>query len=165
MVACTGHARVTGGRTKVDGQWLTYQDLAVRLGVTPEAARRRAIRGKWARMPGNDGRTRVRAPDDWCPQGAPDVRPDASALVTALESHIKTLQGENETLKQHFAAADGRAERLAAELAARDAQHAAELKAEQTQTEKAIAAFSSLAEQLDALAAERARPWWRRFAG
>jgi len=52
MVACTGHARVTGGRTKVDGQWLSYHELAVRLGVTPEAARRRAIRGKWARMPG-----------------------------------------------------------------------------------------------------------------
>jgi hypothetical protein len=30
----------------------------------------------------------------WRPQGAPGVRPDASALVTALESHIKTLQGD-----------------------------------------------------------------------
>lgn len=33
------------------------------------------------------------------------------------------------------------------------------------QTEKAIAAFSALAERLDALAAERAKPWWRRLAG
>jgi hypothetical protein len=41
----------------------------------------------------------------------------------------------------------------------------AELKAEQTQTEKAIAAFSALAERLDALAAARARPWRRRLAG
>jgi hypothetical protein len=38
------------------------------------------------------------------------------------------------------------------------AQHTAELKAEQARTEKAIAAFSSLAERLDALAAERAKP-------
>jgi hypothetical protein len=38
-------------------------------------------------------------------------------------------------------------------------------KAEQAQTEKAIAAFSALAERLDALAAERAKPWWRRLAG
>jgi predicted metal-binding membrane protein len=52
------------------GEWLTYQEVAVRLGVTPEAARRQAIRGKWARMPGNDGQTRVRLPDDWRPQGA-----------------------------------------------------------------------------------------------
>jgi hypothetical protein len=28
-----------------------------------------------------------------------------------------------------------------------------------------IAAFASLAERLDALAAERARPWWKRLAG
>jgi len=56
--------------------------------------------------------------------------------VTALESHIKTLQGENEALKEHLAA-------------------------EQAKTEKAIAAFASLAERLDALAAARAKPWWR----
>jgi hypothetical protein len=136
------------------GEWLTYQEVAVRLGVTPEAARRRAIRGKWARMPGNDGRTRVRLPDDWHPQGAPDVRPDASALVTALESHIKTLQGESEVLKQQLAAAD-----------ARDAQHAAELEAERAQTAKAIETFAALVERLDALAAARARPWWRRLVG
>jgi len=35
-----------------NGQWVTYRDLAVRLGVSVEAARRRALRGKWARMPG-----------------------------------------------------------------------------------------------------------------
>ena len=56
--------------------------------------------------------------------------------------------------------------RVIAEFAACDAQHAAELKAEQAQTEKAIAAFAALAERLDALAAERAKPsWWRRMAG
>jgi len=58
-----------------------------------------------------------------------------------------------------------RADEAIAAFAARDAQHAAELKAEQAQTEKAIAAFSALAERLDALAAERAKPWWRRLAG
>jgi hypothetical protein len=52
-----------------------------------------------------------------------------------------------------------------AKVAARDAQDAAELKAEQVKTEKAIAAFASLAERLDALAAARAKPWWRRLAG
>jgi hypothetical protein len=30
---------------------------------------------------------------------------------------------------------------------------------------KAISAFSSQADRLDALAAERSRPWWRRRAG
>jgi hypothetical protein len=40
---------------------------------------------------------------------------------------------------------------------------AGDLAAEQARTEKAIDAFASLAERLDALAAERARPWWRRL--
>ncbi len=61
-----------------------------------------------------------------------------------------------------LAAERAKAERLAAEVAARDAQHTAELKAEQARTEKAIEAFASLADRLDALAAERAKPWWRR---
>jgi hypothetical protein len=54
---------------------------------------------------------------------------------------------------------------MIAEFAARDAQHAAELKTEQAQTEKAIAAFSALADRLDPPAAERARPWRRRLSG
>jgi len=33
------------------------------------------------------------------------------------------------------------------------------------QTGKAIAAFAALAERLDALAAECAKPWWRRLTG
>jgi hypothetical protein len=143
MVARTGSARAD----TMDGQWLSYEEAAVRLGCTPEAARRRAIRGKWARMPGNDGRTRVRVPDDRRPQGAPPVRPDDSALLHALEAHIVTLKGENETLKGQLAAA------------------VASLAAERAQTEKAIAAFAALADRLDALAVERLRPWWRRLAG
>ncbi len=51
-----------------------------------------------------------------------------------------------------------RAEKQAAELGA-------DLAAERAKTEKAIAAFAALAERLDALAAERARPWWRRLVG
>jgi hypothetical protein len=47
------------------------------------------------------------------------------------------------------------AERLAA---------AADLESERARTEKAISAFASLADRLDPLAAERAKPWWRRWA-
>ncbi len=135
----------------MDGQWVTYRDLAVRLGVSVEAARRRALRGKWARMPGNDGMTRVRPPDDLSDRRAPDVRadavPDNPALVTALEGHIETLKTDIERLEAQLAGAG------------------ADLAAEREKTGKAIAAFSALAERLDALAAERARPWWRRLAG
>ena len=40
---------------------------------------------------------------------------------------------------------------------------AADLAAERARTDAALAAFASLADRLDALAAERARPWWRRL--
>jgi hypothetical protein len=140
------------------GEWQTYRQVAVRLGVSVEAARRRALRGKWARLAGNDGKARVRPPDDLSPPCAPDIRPDAvpdtSALVAALEGHVETLKADVERLEAQLAAAE-----------ARDAQHVAQLAAEQAKTEKAIEAFSALAERLDALAAERARPWWRRLAG
>jgi hypothetical protein len=160
----------------MDGQWLTYRDLAVRLGVSVEAARRRALRGKWPRQPSNSGVTLVMPPDDLSDRRAPDVRADKAALVTALESYIKTLQGEVETLKQKLDAADtqlaveraaseARAERQAGDFAAREAAFAVDLAAERARADKAIAAFASLAERLDALATERARPWWRRLVG
>ncbi len=84
----------------MDGEWLTYAEAAVRLGVTPEAARRLAIRGRWQRMPGNDGRMCVRLPGPW---RVPPVRTD-DVLLHALEAHIEALKGENETLKAQLAA-------------------------------------------------------------
>jgi len=89
----------------VDGEWLTYRDLAVRLGVSVEAARRRALRGKWRRQPGNDGMTRVMPPDDWRPPGAPDVRADTAEATSANAATIKALQAHVGTLKEQLAAA------------------------------------------------------------
>ena len=66
-------------------------------------------------------------------------------MITALEAHV-------ETLKRQLTAAE-----------ARLAQHVADLTAEKARTEKAIEAFSALADRLDALAAERANPWWHRL--
>ena len=200
-----------------NGAWLTYQEAGDRLGVSPEAARAKAARRRWRRQIGNDGLARVRIPEDEraagdrqvttrsCEAGdraliarsSPARKPVDQALVTALESHIKSLQGENEALREQFAAAEARAGKQAAEFAARDAERLAMLAAEQAKTahgiaaledhnatlkadverldadlahereraDKAIGAFAALAERLDALAAARARPWWRRLAG
>ena len=49
----------TGGPT-MEGDWLTYEQAAERLNVSPEAVRQKAIRGRWQRVVGNDGRARVR---------------------------------------------------------------------------------------------------------
>ncbi len=148
----------------MDAQWLTYRQIAVRLGVSVEAARRRALRGKWARMPGNDGMTRVMLPDDWHPPGAPDVRADSDRVSSADATTIKALEAHVETLKAQLAAAEARIDKQADDLVAHDTAYAAGLAAERARTEKAIAAFASLAERLDALANQR-RPWWRRLAG
>src|SRR5208337_4326955 len=169
------------GRAEMDdesGGWLTYQEAGDRLGVSPEAARAKAARKRWRRQIGNDGRARV-----WLPAGEhaagdrqvttrarepgePPVitrsprahHPVDPALVISLESHIKTLQGENEATKEQLAEARARLaaaetllEKQAAELTDRTAQHAADLVAERATTEKAIAAFSALADRLDAL--------------
>jgi hypothetical protein len=39
--------------------WLTYAEAAGRIGTTSEAVRQRAIRGKWPRIRGRDGKARV----------------------------------------------------------------------------------------------------------
>jgi hypothetical protein len=95
---------------------------------------------------GNDGTARVQPPDDLSAPCAPDVRadanaiaPDNSALVTALQGHVETLKADVERLESMLAD-------------------------ERARTSAAISAFAALADRLDALAAERARPWWRRLA-
>src|SRR5689334_9315154 len=44
------------------GHWLTYRELAERLGITLEAAQQKARRGRWPRQDGNDGRRLVLVP-------------------------------------------------------------------------------------------------------
>jgi hypothetical protein len=61
--------------------------------------------------------------------------PDDWARLYVLEATIETLKAENEILKRRLAAAEMRA------------------------------AQAAITQRLDAQAAERARPWWRRLAG
>ena len=71
---------------------------------------------------------------------ATPVRADNLALLYVLEATIEILKTENEILKRQLAAAEAQAaitQRLDAQAA----------------------------DRRDQLAAERARPWWRRLAG
>lgn len=95
--------------------WVTYFELAEVLALpSPEAARQRAIRKRWRRQTGNDGRARVlvdldavRTPSEHLsgrpfehPDEGSDERPaerspegvDAEA-VQALRDHVETLRG------------------------------------------------------------------------
>jgi DNA primase len=156
----------------MDDPWLTYKQAADKLGVSPQAARQKAIRGRWPRTRGNDGQARVQVPEQpprmrTAYGQAPDIQlVDAlRGQLAALESHIKTLQADNEALKEQLAsertAFAGREAALTADLAAELARTAQEA----DKAGKAIAAFTALAESFDALAAARARPWWRRLVG
>jgi hypothetical protein len=46
----------------VETKSLTYEELAQALGIAPASAKRLAIRRKWTKQRGNDGRTRVSVP-------------------------------------------------------------------------------------------------------
>jgi hypothetical protein len=164
---------------------MTYQELANALRIEPASAKRLAIRRKWPKRPGNDGRARVGVPFDAFPERAADddtggaggdevLRPAArtsdttsddtgavTVAVTALTNHIKRLESELEVMKQERDAALARgAERdvIAAQV---DALRSV-LEAEKLRTEewKAVAdRFASQAEKL-AEAAEARRSWW-----
>ena len=91
--------------------WMTYPELAQHLGITADAARQRANRGRWRRQRGNDGKPRVLVepevlqlavqtrptgvqPDvrlDVRPAPAP-VQPPEPQLVAALEAQIGFLK-------------------------------------------------------------------------
>ena len=152
---------------------MTYAELGEALKIAPASANRLARRRRWARVPGNDGKVRVAVPEEALvpPARPPDSPPDSPSdsppvsppdkLVNALEAHLATVSEQLAVAEARLAAADAR---LAA-ADARDAQHTVDLAAERAQTAKAIAAFAALADRLDALAAERARPLWRRLIG
>jgi uncharacterized small protein (DUF1192 family) len=134
-----------------DGQWMTYTEAGVRLGINAEAVRRRADRGKWARMPGNDGRTRVLVPEDVRAPQAPPVRADTSALVSALEAHITTLKADIERLTTELAGERAaRQAELAGERAVHQDQLAAERAGRQADQERAAAGQADQEQQLAA---------------
>ncbi len=78
------------------------------------------------------------------------MRPFETADVVFIE----TLKAKHATVKARLAAAE-----------AQDAQHAEEIAAEREKADKAFAELLRVADRFAALAAERARPWWRRIAG
>jgi hypothetical protein len=158
------------------GEWFTYRQAAELLSVSTEAVRQRAKRGRWQKTLGNDKRTRIRPPDGWNDVTRIDGRvqrlreSDERALsnqvIRALEAHV-------ETLKTQLAAAEHRTEKQAAEFAAREARHAADLAVERTLADRMSARVDQMtadlaveqAQRVEAekrLAADLPRGWFKR---
>ncbi len=88
----------------METQSLTYKQLAERLGVKIDSARKTVRRKGWERVQGNDGTVRISVPMDRlirpsdCPQDSPQDSPEGNsdeaqlALVPVLEAQILGLQ-------------------------------------------------------------------------
>jgi hypothetical protein len=146
--------------------WLTYREAGERLGCTAEVVRYRALRGKWPRRRGNDGRARVQLPEDAhsvrTPERTSRANPEHTPFGPGADARPRK---PHQDLTGGQRSVEGTACRERAAFAAREAALAGDLTAEKARADKAIAVFAALAERLDALAAERARPWSRRLVG
>lgn len=123
-------------------QTVTYAELAARLGITEDSAKRLVRRRKWPRKAGNDGKMRIDVPVDRLvvtpdsPEDTPPVSPpvspegrpgdDSAVTIARLEAEISGLKALVE------------AERARADATATDRDR-----------------WHNLA----------MRPWWRRLAG
>lgn len=78
----------------MDTESLTYRELAERLGVKPESARKTAQRKRWKRVTGNDGLARVLVPIEALarPQDVPEDIPADSHPLQELEGRIEILK-------------------------------------------------------------------------
>jgi len=163
------HARRTlGGQTAMamtDGQWTTYNEAAVRLGISSDAVRRRAARGHWARTRGNDGLARIQVPDDVSAPRRGDVQGDTAALVSSLEAHIATLKTEIERLTAELAGERERGDRVIADLAGERAEHQEQLAAAMSQLVELARRLAAIAETQTSAEPEPPRHWairaWR----
>jgi hypothetical protein len=159
-----------------ESPWLTYREAAEALGVSRQAVRLRAIRGRWPRTKGNDGEARLQIPETSYRVRTAHVPGSDVSLVNSLREHIETLKAqlaeETAALRQHNATLKAELEHRGAEIDTLKAQLAASeervtaadarASEESAKTAQAIAAFESLAQRLEAMAEAR-RPLWHRL--
>jgi hypothetical protein len=134
--------------------WLTYRELAQALGISAEAARQKAVRARWQRQRGNDGKARILVDPEaekaaHTPRRRLDEHPDERRTFEALEAHIATLKE-----------AVAKAEALG-EQASKRVDH---LVTELVEMSMRMAEQAAVADRVRAeFDAYRARPWWRRL--
>lgn len=139
-----------GMDTDRDTVSLTYDDLANALGIDVQSARRRALRSKWPKTRGNDGRARVHVPVTVLPaatetgatKNVPVVPAQATVagLVAATPeslSHLMSQVAELAEVRQRLGHAEGEAVAFREALSHERVQAAAERRrAEALQVER-----------------------------
>jgi hypothetical protein len=143
-------------------KWMSYDELAAVMGINRESARQLAIRKRWGRRKGNDGKARVGVPEEALrpttgPSTAESTSPAPSESTSDDTSPIRVLTRHIERLEQELATAKEKAterDTLAAQLDA--LRTVLEIEKQRTDEWKAVAdRFALQAEQLSAR-----RPWW-----
>jgi hypothetical protein len=93
----------------MDVEWLTYDEIAERLGMGRESARTLVKRKRWARQQGNDGRAHIGVPieeiqsrEDQAGERSPERSEERTGEVLAvLTRHIERLEAQlDETHKR-----------------------------------------------------------------
>src|SRR5215218_4136753 len=103
-------------------KWMSYDELAAAIGINRESARQLAIRKRWGRRKGNDGKARVGVPEevlrpDPRPATGPETGPSPSestsvapsddrSPIRVLTRHIERLEQELVTAKEKAAERD-----------------------------------------------------------
>jgi len=72
---------------------LTYNELAERLGIKPQSARKLVQRKKWKRVSGNDGTMRIHVPLENMPC-TKDSHADTSHPIHELQKKVAVLETE-----------------------------------------------------------------------
>ena len=144
------------------GEWVSYSELAQRRGIDRDSASRLAVRHRWRRRKGNDGRAHVLVPADYLSPAVVDSPPDSpldmsprhvavlEAAIAALEAAQKATLEALERERGRVDAAEARADRIE-QRADRVEVAAAELEAQ----------LRGQVEALTAAAAQRAPLTWR----
>jgi hypothetical protein len=167
----------------VNTQWLSYEELGQALGIAPASAKKLATRRKWARRPGNDGRTRVAVPIERleCRRDSPqdragdvpravpedeDGRDKGEALVPVLHRHIERLEAELVAQRAEREAMRERSEGLTSrQIEAEEASAAPVLRESVEAFKAALHSERLLRDELRHELDLARRPWWRRLAG
>ena len=127
---------------------LTYADLAERLGIEVASAKARAVRSRWHRARGNDGRTLVHVPVEAlaAAPAAKGPKPDAAHIHAAHEAEMHRVQANHEAELHRFHAA-----------------HEAELRRQSEAMKATIEAHRAEAERLAKLVDRLTEPWSARL--
>lgn len=100
------------GTVSVTTENLTYKELAARLGVKQESARKTVQRKRWQRVTGNDGVVRIIVPVDALPQSvdspddSPKDSPSDSMTVRELQAKVEGLMQLIEAERHRATAAE-----------------------------------------------------------